>query len=183
MPNDYLDNARDWLLIACYTGQRISDYLNFTSSMIITDEDGISYIEFSQKKTNTKMRLPILSKVSEILDKRNGEFPRRISEQKLNKYIKKGGEIAGIDEMVYRGKVGEIDGKKRKIFGKYPKYELITSHIGRRSFASNFYGKISTTHILNFTGHTTEKQLLTYIGKSETEKSRLSAIEFKKLGY
>ena len=87
MPNDYLDNARDWLLIACYTGQRISDYLNFTSSMIITDEDGISYIEFSQKKTNTKMRLPILSKVSEILDKRNGEFPRRISEQKLNKYI------------------------------------------------------------------------------------------------
>ena len=183
MPNDYLDNARDWLLIACYTGQRISDYLNFTSSMIITDEDGISYIEFSQKKTNTKMRLPILSKVSEILDKRNGEFPRRISEQKLNKYIKKVGEIAGIDEMVYRGKVGEIDGKKRKIFGKYPKYELITSHIGRRSFASNFYGKISTTHILNFTGHTTEKQLLTYIGKSETEKSRLSAIEFKKLGY
>ena len=85
--------------------------------------------------------------------------------------------------MVYRGKVGEIDGKKRKIFGKYPKYELITSHIGRRSFASNFYGKISTTHILNFIGHTTEKQLLTYIGKSETEKSRLSAIEFKKLGY
>ena len=35
MPHDYLVNAKDWLLIACYTGQRVSDYLRFTSSMIV----------------------------------------------------------------------------------------------------------------------------------------------------
>lgn len=183
MPHDYLDNARDWLLIACFTGQRVSDYLNFNSSIITIDEDGTHYIEFIQKKTNAKMRLPLLNKVLEILDKRNGEFPRKISEQRFNQYIKEVGKIAGIDEIIYNGKTGKIKGKTRKVFTKYPKYELITSHIGRRSFASNFYGKIPTTHILTFTGHTTEKQLLTYIGKSETEKSKLSAKAFIELGY
>lgn len=183
MPHDYLDNARDWLLISCFTGQRVSDYLDFNSSMITIDEDGTHYIEFIQKKTNTKMRLPLLNKVLEILDKRSGEFPRKISEQKFNKYIKEVGRIAGIDEIIYHGKTGKIEGKTRKVFAEYPKYEFFTSHIGRRSFASNFYGKIPTTHILVFTGHTTEKQLLTYIGKSETEKSKLSAMAFKELGY
>lgn len=183
MPHDYLDNARDWLLISCFTGQRVSDYLDFNSSMITIDEDGTHYIEFIQKKTNTKMGLPLLNKVLEILDKRSGEFPRKISEQKFNKYIKEVGRIAGIDEIIYHGKTGKIEGKTRKVFAEYPKYEFFTSHIGRRSFASNFYGKIPTTHILVFTGHTTEKQLLTYIGKSETEKSKLSAMAFKELGY
>lgn len=183
MPHDYLDNARDWLLIACFTGQRVSDYLNFSSSMITIDEDGTHYIEFTQKKTGAKMRLPLLSKVLEILDKRSGEFPRKISEQKFNAYIKEVCKIAGIDEIIYHGKTGKIKGKTRKVFAEYPKYELVTSHIGRKSFASNFYGKIPTTHILVFTGHTTEKQLLTYIGKSEVEKSKLSAKAFIELGY
>ncbi len=31
---DSLENAKDWLIISCYTGQRVSDFLRFTNDMI-----------------------------------------------------------------------------------------------------------------------------------------------------
>lgn len=188
MPHDYLDNARDWLLIACNTAQRVSDYLRFTSSMIVEDIEGQKYIEFTQQKTNAKMKIPLLKKVQEVLDKRNGEFPRKISDVKFNLYIKEVCKIANIDEMIYNGKVMTIERKgkskiTRKVFGEFPKYELVTSHIGRKSFASNFYETVPTTYLLNFTGHTTERQLLAYINKTEVEKAKSTANIFNSLGY
>ena len=187
MPHDYLDNARDWLLISCYTGQRVSDYMRFNSSMIVEDSEGQKYIEFTQQKTNAKMQIPLLKKVQDILAKRNGEFPRKISDVKLNLYIKDVCEIAEIDEIVYNGRTEIIkkEGKNitRKVFGNFPKHKLVTSHIGRKSFASNFYEKIPTTYLLNFTGHTTEKQLLAYINKTEVEKAKSTAKIFNSLGF
>ncbi|MDV3873374.1 hypothetical protein CMT47_19520 [Elizabethkingia anophelis] len=188
MPHDYLDNAKDWLLIACFTGQRVSDYLRFDSSMIVEDSEGQKYIEFIQQKTTAKMQIPLLKKVQEILSKRKGEFPRKISDVNLNLYIKEVCELAGIDEIIYNGKMMTIEKEDktkitRKIFGEYPKHELVTSHIGRKSFASNFYEKIPTAYLLNFTGHTTEKQLLAYINKTEVEKAKSTAKIFNNLGY
>lgn len=188
MPHDYLDNARDWLIIACYTGQRVSDYLRFNPSMITEDSEGQKYLEFTQQKTNARMLIPLLKKVQEILEKRNGDFPRKISDVKFNLYIKEVCKIAGIDEIVYNGKTTTIEreGKSkitRKIFGEFPKYELVTSHIGRKSFASNFYEVIPTATLLNFTGHTTERQLLNYINKTEVEKAKSTAKIFSSLGF
>lgn len=188
MPSEYLDNARDWLLIACYTGQRVSDYLRFNSSMIVQDDENQSYIEFNQVKTGTKMQIPLLQKVQNILLKRGGEFPRKISDVNLNLYIKDVCELAGIDEVLYNGKVMTIEREDkskitRKVFGNYPKYQLVTSHIGRKSFATNFYEKIPITYLLNFTGHKTERQLLAYISKTDVEKAKSTAKIFKSLGF
>jgi integrase len=46
---------------------------------------------------------------------------------------------------------------------KYPKYELVSSHVCRRSFATKLYRKIDTLTIMKITGHKTEKQFLEYI--------------------
>jgi integrase len=156
--------------------------------MIVVDDEGQKYIQFTQKKTGARMQIPLLQKVKGILFKRQGEFPRKISDVNLNLYIKEVCKIAGIDEMVYNGKVMTIvrDDKSkitRKVFGEFPKYELVTSHIGRKSFASNFYEKIPITYLLNFTGHTTERQLLTYINKTDAEKAKSTAKVFKNLGF
>jgi len=86
--SDHLDNARDWLIISCYTGQRISDFMRFTDSMVRI-EAGKHLIEFTQKKTGKLMTIPLHNKVLEILNKRNGKFPRAISDQRYNDYIKK----------------------------------------------------------------------------------------------
>jgi integrase len=166
-----LDNAKDWLIISCYTGQRVSDFLRFTKEMIRI-ENGKHLLEFTQKKTNKIMTIPVHKKVLEILEKRNGEFPYAISDQKYNDYIKKVCEIAEINKLVVGSKKTETKPKSgifRKKTDTYKKYELVSSHIGRRSFATNFYGKIPTTYLIYVTGHATETMFLTYIGKSNKD--------------
>jgi hypothetical protein len=41
--------------------------------------------------------------------------------------------------------------------------------VGRRSFASNYYGKIPTTYLIFITGHSSEKMFLNYMGKSNKD--------------
>ena len=54
---------------------------------------------------------------------------------------------------------------KRKEVGIYPKYELITSHICRRSFATNYYKHIPTPILMEITQHSKEETFYSYIGK------------------
>tara|TARA_B110000305_G_scaffold44287_1_gene46612 strand:- start:550 stop:810 length:261 start_codon:yes stop_codon:yes gene_type:complete len=56
--------------------------------------------------------------------------------------------------------------KIKRVEGVYPKYDLVTSHIGGRPFATNYYGDIPTSYLLYITGHSPEVMFLNYIGKS-----------------
>ena len=44
---------------------------------------------------------------------------------------------------------------KRKVEGVYPKWKLITSHVCRRSFATNQYGILPVSLIMQITAHST----------------------------
>jgi len=50
-----------------------------------------------------------------------------------------------------------------------PKYAFVTSHIMRRSFASNYYGKIETPLLMNINGHSKESIFLSYIGMHQNK--------------
>jgi integrase len=166
-----LDNAKDWLIISAYTAQRVSDFMRFTPEQIRV-ENNKHLIEFTQKKTDKIMTIPLHPKVLDILEKRNGNFPYRISDQKYNDYIKEVCKIAELNELTKGSKLLETEtdsGIYRKQTGVYPKWELVTSHIGRRSFATNFYGTIPTTYLIYVTGHSTETMFLNYIGKSNKD--------------
>jgi integrase len=163
-------NARDWLLISCETGQRVSDFLNFTKEQI-RYENNKPLIEFTQVKTNKVMTVPLSKKVIEILNKRNGNFPPKMSDQKYNTYIKEVCKIAELNQKV-KGSIVEVkNGIKRKKSGMFEKWQLVSSHIGRRSFSSNNYGIIPTSLLIGATGHSSEKMFLEYIGKSDTQKA------------
>lgn len=191
---DYLDNARDWLLISCSTGQRISDFLRFTSDMIRTEKDSqgneVRLIEFTQAKTGKRMALPLLPTVIKVLNKRNGEFPRSISDQKYNDYAKEVCRLAGISHkvkgslksLVMENDKPKLDAKGKKMFrketGEFEKWELVSGHIGRRSLATNYFGKIPTAILMMFTGHTTESSFLKYIQKTQTDIIKDAAMWF-----
>lgn len=168
---DSLENAKDWLIISCYTGQRVSDFMRFTDDMIRIEQDK-HLIEFTQKKTGKLMTVPLHKKVLEILDKRGGKFPYPISDQKYNDFIKTVCKKAGLMQPTKGSRYKETEPKSkifRKENGIFPKHELVTSHIGRRSFATNFYGQIPTTYLIYVTGHSTEAMFLNYIGKSNKD--------------
>jgi len=166
-----LENAKDWLIISCYTGQRVSDFMRFTKEQIRIENDEY-LLEFTQKKTGKNMTVPLHPKVLEILNKRKGKFPYPISDQKYNGFIKTVCELAEINELTKGSKLVETEtnsGVYRKKSGMYKKFNLVTSHIGRRSFATNFYGEIPTTYLIYITGHSTETMFLNYIGKSNKD--------------
>jgi len=48
---------------------------------------------------------------------------------------------------------------------------MTSTHTARRSFATNHYGKLPTPVIMSATGHTTEKMLLAYIGKTAKDNA------------
>ncbi|MCB0463362.1 MAG: site-specific integrase [Flavobacteriaceae bacterium] len=165
---DYLDNARDWLIVGVWTGFRVSDLLSLTKDDIT--KDGLIFKETI--KTKKPVYVPILGQVKNILDKRDGNFPRHISDQKFNDYIKIVCKEAGINSEIKGSKMCEIEVERkngvkdiihRKKTDFYPKWELVSSHICRRSFATNHYGKLDTMTIMNVTGHKTESQFLKYI--------------------
>lgn len=169
--NVHYEDARDWLIISCYTGQRISDFMRFTDKMIRV-ENGRSLLEFRQIKTGKLMTVPLHQKVLAVVKKRNGKFPIPIVDQKYNLYIKEICRIAKINDKVAGSLKVELEPKSkiyRKETGLFEKYKLVTSHIGRRSFATNFYGKIPTTFLIYVTGHSTETMFLNYIGKSNKD--------------
>jgi integrase len=171
----YLINARKWLLLGCLLGQRGGDLLNITDKNI-KEISGIKIVELKQQKTGKLVAIPLLPEALEIIEE---GLPRKISLPRFNEYIKEVCKEAGLD--------GEIAGRKKPksksatIKGIFPKHEVITSHICRRSFATNFYGRIPTPILMNITAHGTEKMFLNYIGKTSYDNAYQMLEYFSKL--
>ncbi len=174
----YLDNARDLFIIGLNTGLRVSDFMRLDLSHIKADT-----IRIKAQKTGKIAEIPINEQIERTLIKNGGKLPRSISEQKFNEYLKEIGEKVGFSEIVHGAKmdcINEDEAKAkgvkklfRKVSGTFPKYELMTSHICRRSFATNLYGQIPTPVIMAITGHATETQFLTYIKKTAAENAEV----------
>lgn len=167
--NPAYNNARNWLLIGCEIGQRAGDLLNITKDNI-RYKGGNMYLDLTQQKTGKSVTIGIVN--PRIVDIIENNFPHKISTQKLNFYIKKVCEIAKINEKI-EGKRLNPKAKKdnpetmRKVLDFYPKYELITTHSFRRSFATNYYKKIPTPILIGITAHSKESLFLHYINRVE----------------
>ncbi len=168
--DELLEAAKNWLIIGCFTGQRVSDLMRMNMSMI-EEHYGFEFIVLTQQKTKKIVQIPIHKEVKSILDSLGGKFPSIFSKNKdsnsalFNKRLKivcKGAGITYLTEGSLRG-----EKSKRLEVGEYPKYKLVASHICRRSFATNFYAqkKYPTPLLMNITAHGTEKMFLNYIGK------------------
>ncbi|RNA63751.1 integrase [Chryseobacterium nematophagum] len=165
LPKD-LQPARDWLLISCYTGQRISDFMEFSIDKII-DINGKSFITFTQKKTKRDILLPLHPYVLSVLKNNGNNFPKKLNQSAYNANIKKIAFLAKLKEPV---KTRKREGHRaRNILVE--KWEAISSHIGRRSFATMFYGKIPTPLLMEATGHSTEQMFLKYINPGKENRA------------
>ena len=161
-----LNNVRNWILLGCEIGQRGGDLLEITNENIRYNGKNY-YIDIMQQKTNKSVTIGIIA--PHVIDIIENNLPKKIPHQKLNEYAKVICKLAGIDAVVKGTKLNTDT--NRKELGNYPKYELISSHCFRRSFASNYYKKIPTAVLIGITGHSKESLFLTYINKREDKDS------------
>jgi len=163
IPEAYQDSYK-WLLIGLCIGQRISDLLKLTLNDLRKAPTGL-YIDIVQQKTKKAVTVGVADPL--VIQLLENKFPKRVLQVVFNKQIKSLCKMAGIDGLVSGFKNNPKIRRKEVVSA--PKYEFVTSHIMRRSFASNYYGKIETPLLMNITGHSKESTFLTYIGTHQNK--------------
>ena len=158
-----IEQTRDLFIIGANTGLRISDlHILNESQWDITSKTLI----VNTQKTQKRIEIPLTKVVIEIYKKYSGKFPRPVDKSKFNRQIQKCAKLAGItDELFIRD---TKEGKNIQV--KYEKWELVSSHTARRSFATNLYKKSKDAlMVMSFTGHTTEENFRKYICIEQSE--------------
>ena len=176
----YLDRVRDQFLLLAWTGCRYSD-LGKLSRRYIVNEDGEDCFSLEQQKTGAKVVIPILPPIVPILEKYDYQPPRPISNQRFNDYIKEVARLAALDDEVVTIHTQQDKGEftPGRVETRRPKWQAVTAHTARRSFATNMYKRgFPTLAIMAITGHKTEKSFLTYIKVSEAENAALLKKQF-----
>ncbi|EHQ41482.1 tyrosine-type recombinase/integrase [Myroides odoratus] len=176
-----IDAIRDNFIIGLWTGLRVSDFLN----QLLIDHIQGGFILIKTTKTKQKVAIPLHPQVESILKKWNG-LPPKTYDQLFNEEIKNICETAKINNVIIGGKVEiKFDDKtgkniSRKNIGEYKKHELVTSHICRRSFATNHFGKVPNKIIMDVCGWKSERQMLEYIKQTNIESAMVLAEYWEK---
>lgn len=163
--NSKLDKVRDLFIIGCYTGLRFSDLEKLTNANFIANN---TQIKVKTEKTGESVIVPVHRYVKEIFDKYSGEIPKTLSNQKMNEYLKEICLLAGLTQkqLIAITKGGE------RVTQTYKKYELVSTHTARRSFATNlFLAEVPSITIMKITGHKTEKAFLKYIRLTQEQNA------------
>ena len=164
-----LERVRDVFLFQCFTGLRYSDVFNLRRSDIKGD-----HIEVTTVKTSDSLIIELNNHSKAILDKykdvafEDDKVLPVITNQKMNDYLKELAELVGIDEPVrqtyYRG--------NERIDEVTPKYALLGTHAGRRTFICNALALgIPPQVVMKWTGHSDYKAMKPYIDIADDIKA------------
>lgn len=163
--NPKLDRVRDLFLIGCQTGLRYSDLSQLNENSIT---DAGTRLTLKTAKTGERVVIPLHWQVKAILQKWDGVPPQAISNQKMNTYLKDLGKEVEFTESVSQ----TITRGGFPVRTNLEKWQLITVHTARRSFATNmFLADVPTISIMKITGHRTEKSFLKYIKISQEQNA------------
>ncbi len=125
------EKARDVFLFSCLTGLLYSDLKNLRRSRI-----KYNYLIITSQKTEDSIRVPLVDLAQSILEKYKDSVEINplpvVSQQKYNEYLKEIGRRAELND-----NVAQIHYKDREsIESRLPKWQLLTSHVGRLTFVS-----------------------------------------------
>ena len=156
-----LDPVRDVFLFCCYSGLRHSDVYNLRRSDV---KDGC--IEVTTVKTADSIVIELNQITRNILKKYElVDFPDNkalpvMQNQPMNRALKELCRLAGIDEEI---RVTTYKGNERKD-EVHPKWELVGTHTGRRTFIVNALSMgIPPNIVMKWTGHSDYKAMRPYI--------------------
>jgi integrase len=157
----YLSRVRDVFCFMCFTSLRYSDVAKLTRSDVKED-----YIRVVTKKTVDGLKIDLNKYSRAILEKYKEEaFPENkalpvISNPEMNRYLKEMGKAAGFNDpirMVYFVGASRHEDVQ-------PKYDLLTTHCGRRTFVVNsLYLGIPAEVVMSWTGHSDYDSMRPYI--------------------
>ncbi|MDR0732774.1 MAG: site-specific integrase, partial [Dysgonamonadaceae bacterium] len=166
MPN--IERVRDVFCFCCFTGLRYSDVANLKRSDVFE-----THLSITTVKTADSLKIELNNYSKAILDKyKNFEFANNlalpvISNKKMNDALKNLGKLCEIDRPVT---ITYYKGNKR-IDEVIPKFRLLGTHAGRRTFVCNaLMLGIAPQIVMKWTGHSDYKSMKPYIDIADKAK-------------
>lgn len=142
---------RDIFVLQSNLGMRVGDFYGLTTANLVND--AIEYIPGKTlHDTGEVVRVPLSNRAKEIINRYSTNdglsLMPFISEQKYNVAIKKMLKHAGIDRIV------TTLNPTTRLEEKHPIWEKASSHMARRNFIGNLYGKVQDPSLISsMTGH------------------------------
>lgn len=171
-PNSAAEATRDLFVLASQIGLRYGDLERLNSSNWDIEN---RTIQVHTHKTSETVLVPLTTIAIEIYKKYNGNFPKVQDKGKFNAQLEKIGKLAGLTQSVFvkSNAGGRIEVVEKK------KYEMISSHTARRSFATNLYKRCRNARmVMAFTGHKTEENFRKYICIEQEEMAEMAKSYF-----
>lgn len=149
--------ARDWFVLDCYLGLRISDLRRVT----MADFAG-EYFQFVNQKTGAQVAIKINRIVKAIIKKWKG-LPPALSEKKLNEYIKEVAKSAKLNKkFIYKITKGGV-----LVTETLEEWQMVSSHTCRRSFITNLLKMgFAHAHVMKLAGIKRYETLMKYFKQS-----------------
>ncbi len=103
-----LSVVRDIFVFACYTGLAFVDVMELTPNNLVKGQDGGLWIKTCRQKTTIPVNVPVLNQPERIIEAYQGNiraaargtiFPK-LSNQKMNSYLKELAELCGISKVL-----------------------------------------------------------------------------------
>jgi integrase len=161
-----LERVRDLFIVGACTGLRFGDFSKLQPEQFDGD-----CLKIRTAKTGKVVVIPLDSRVREIRAKYSGHsansLPPAVSNQKMNAYLKEvAARVPSLQGVVILSST--VGGARKNATKK--KFEFVTTHTARRSFATNLYSKgCPTRSIMAITGHQTESAFRAYIRLNNEE--------------
>ena len=171
-PNSISGKVRNLFVFNCYLGLRYSDLYKLNKNRFSTLQNQL-LLTIRMKKVDEVVKFPILKSAEDILKIYNYELPE-VCEPTYNEEIKSVCYRAGFTNLEFKR---ETRGGSKLIL-TIPKYQMVSSHTARRSFATNFdEDGVPIKQLMAVTGHTTEKAFKNYVKtKAETKFTEFLAV-------
>jgi len=169
-----LRRVRDIFLFQCFIGARVADMCKLTKDNI---QNGVlSYIP--HKKRDGKpvtVNVPLHPQAIKILsryDLPDGRLLPFITDQRYNEYLKELFKKVELNRIVTRLNPSTGEPEMVKLS------EIASSHMGRRTFIGNLYGKIDSGIICSMSGHIQGSRAFTryYNVSQELQKEAISKL-------
>lgn len=166
LSNDKLkDVIRDYFIIACLSSLRYSDFTRIRKENIRQ-----GYLQIITAKTGQEVVIPISPIVRAIFEKHDYEMPKAPCNQIFNRYLKEIGKQAGLTEKVAITRT--VAGIKKTDVKE--KWELLSSHVGRRSLVSNCIMEgINTSSIMLISGHKSLRVFQGYVRVNQQQNAEV----------
>jgi len=162
------DRIRDRFVLMCLTGIRYSDS-NIKEDNIFNDE-----LLFTTEKTDTDITIPLADDVKRILAKYNNTIPEYPAED-FNRGIKQ--VCKKVASLHYKVQIKEYKGKNKSTKLSKFKYDVISSHAGRKTFINLALQKgINPVAIAGIVGHTGTQLIMNTYGSKEAGKERIAQL-------